>query len=86
MLIDCTTCVARDTAACDDCIVTALLDRPPGAVVFDAAEERALRVLADAGLAPDSRYSPVGPRPSRASRPGARWSPTGPPEAPRRSA
>lgn len=61
MLIDCTTCVARDTAACDDCIVTALMDRPAGAVVFDVAEERALRVLSDAGLAPGNRYTPSGP-------------------------
>lgn len=66
MLIDCTTCVARDTAACDDCIVTALLDRPAGAVVFDVAEERALRVLSDAGLAPGSRYTPSVPRPGAA--------------------
>lgn len=69
MLIDCTTCVARDTTACDDCIVTALLDRPAGAVVFDAAEERALRVLNAAGLAPGSRYAaPSRPRPACSAR------------------
>jgi hypothetical protein len=56
--IDCDECVMSDTSACDDCIVTALLDRPAGAVVFDVAEERALRVLHEAGLAPGSRFTP----------------------------
>lgn len=55
--IDCEECVARDTAACEDCLVTFLLDRPEGAVVFDIAEERALRVLSDAGLAPANRFT-----------------------------
>jgi hypothetical protein len=56
--IDCDTCVMRDTAACDDCIVTFLLDRPEGAVVIDVEAERALRTLADAGLTPRNRYRP----------------------------
>lgn len=59
MLIDCEECVMRDTTACDDCIVTHLLDRPPGAVVFDLAEQRALKVLSDGGLTPGSRYRPA---------------------------
>lgn len=58
MLIDCDACALRDTEACEDCIVTFLVDRPPGAVVFDAAEERALRSLAGAGLTPGSRFAP----------------------------
>lgn len=50
----------QHTAACDDCIVTALLDRPPsGGVVFDLEEERAVRALQRAGLAPKNRYLPV---------------------------
>ena len=57
MIIDCACCTARDTAACADCIVTVLLDRPEGAVVFDVAEERALRVLRDGGLAPQNRFT-----------------------------
>ncbi len=60
MLIDCDDCTARDTAACDDCIVSWLLDRPEGAVVFDVEEERALRALADSGLAPAVRFSARG--------------------------
>jgi hypothetical protein len=56
MLIDCGDCTMKQTSACDDCVVTYLLDRPPGAVVFDVAEERALRVLHDSGLAPANRF------------------------------
>jgi len=56
VLIDCDDCTSRATAACDDCIVTWLLDRPEGAVVFDVEQERALRVLADGGLTPAVRF------------------------------
>jgi hypothetical protein len=56
MLIDCAECVMQDTDACADCIVTFLLDRPCGAIVFDVEQERALRTLQDAGLAPSSRF------------------------------
>ena len=59
MQIDCADCRMQHTDACNDCIVTYLLERPDGAVVFDVAEERALRVLHAGGLAPDSRYRPV---------------------------
>jgi hypothetical protein len=59
--IDCADCVARDTDACEDCLVTFLLDRPEGAIVFDVEEERALRVLHDGGLAPALRFRPDGP-------------------------
>ena len=54
--IDCNSCVMRHTEACDTCLVTFLLDRPEGAIVFDAEEERALRTLHAGGLAPDVRY------------------------------
>jgi hypothetical protein len=57
MLIDCATCVARDTDACDGCLVTYLLDRPPGAVIIDVEHERAIRALQDGGLAPVSRFA-----------------------------
>jgi hypothetical protein len=58
MRIDCNECVMQHTDACDDCVVTFLLDRPEGAVIFDVAEERALRVLSEAGMAPESRFAP----------------------------
>lgn len=54
--IDCGSCVMRATDACSDCVVTAILDRPGGAVVFDAAEERAIRTMATAGLLPIVRF------------------------------
>lgn len=57
-VIDCGTCAMRDTGACADCVVGAILDRPEGAVVFDAAEERAIRTMATAGLLPLVRYTP----------------------------
>lgn len=59
MHIDCNDCVMQATDACGDCIVTFLLDRPEGAVIFDVAEERALRVLQNEGLAPHSRFEPM---------------------------
>lgn len=57
--IDCSTCVARDTAACDDCLVTAVLSRPPGRVRLDADERGAVDRLQRAGLVPLVRYRPA---------------------------
>lgn len=59
IMIDCDDCVMQHTATCQACIVTFVLDRPAGAVVFDAAEERALRALQHSGLAPRSRFVAV---------------------------
>lgn len=57
MLIDCFECVMRATAACDDCVVTFVVDREPGeALVIDVEEERAVRMLARAGLVPRLRH------------------------------
>lgn len=60
MRIDCDDCVMQHTEVCGECIVTYLLDRPAGAVVFDVAEERAVRALQDGGLAPRSRFAASG--------------------------
>lgn len=49
LTIDCGRCVMRDLR-CGDCMVTALLGGPPVGVALDEAEQRALGVLADAGL------------------------------------
>ena len=60
MRIDCDDCAMQHTAACDDCIVTALLDRRPDhAVVFSLEEERAIRALQRGGLAPQNRFLPI---------------------------
>ena len=57
LTIDCATCTARHTDACDDCVVTFLCAREPeDAVVVDLDELRALRLLHEAGLAPQLRH------------------------------
>ncbi|MDP8970989.1 MAG: hypothetical protein M3N52_10940 [Actinomycetota bacterium] len=58
MRIDCDECLMQHTEACQDCIVTFLLDRPAGAVVLDVDEEHAVRTLQAAGLTPGSRFLP----------------------------
>ena len=58
LTIDCDRCALRDTAACSDCVVTFLLGREPDdAVVIDADEARAMRMLERAGLVPTLRFS-----------------------------
>ena len=55
--VECDSCVMRGTAACDDCVVTFLLGRQPDdAVVIDADEARAMRLLEQAGLLPTLRF------------------------------
>ena len=57
LTIDCDECVMRHTATCDDCVVTFVVNREPGeALVIDVAEERAVRMLAGAGLVPRLRH------------------------------
>jgi hypothetical protein len=57
LTIDCDRCALRETAACDDCVVTFLLGREPDdAVVIDADEARAMRMLERAGLVPTLRF------------------------------
>jgi hypothetical protein len=58
MLIDCDRCEMRDIA-CPDCVVTALLGPGEPQPDLDPAEQRALRVLADARLVPPLRLLPV---------------------------
>ena len=56
--IDCDCCTLRQSAACDDCVVTFLLGREADdAVVIDADEARAMRMLGRAGLVPELRFS-----------------------------
>jgi hypothetical protein len=55
--IDCADCVMAGTSACDDCVVSFIVEREPGeAIVVDADAERALRVLGDQGLVPRLRH------------------------------
>ena len=63
--ISCDDCALNATSACDDCVVTFLLDTPaavladtPAAdgIVVDVAEARAVRMLQRAGLVPELRF------------------------------
>ena len=56
MLIDCETCVAPPDA-CRDCVITALLERPPVPVEFDEDEASAIGSLVHAGLLPPLRLA-----------------------------
>jgi hypothetical protein len=58
LTIDCEQCALQHSQACDDCVVTFLLDRDADdAVVIDADEARAMRMLERAGLVPSLRFS-----------------------------
>ena len=54
--ISCDTCAMRASDHCGDCVVTFLCERDEGAVVLDLAEQRAVRLLAAAGLVPTLRH------------------------------
>lgn len=56
LTIDCDGCMMQASDACEDCVVTFICDRSEGAVVFDVAEERALRLLGRNGLVPPLRH------------------------------
>jgi len=58
LTIDCDCCTLHGTDACDDCVVTFLLGRDPDdAVVIEADEARAIRMLERAGLVPSLRFT-----------------------------
>lgn len=57
LTIDCATCELHHTSACGDCVVSFVCDRPAGgAVVIQAAEARAIRLLGTGGLVPELRH------------------------------
>ena len=56
--IDCADCMHRGTDVCEDCVVSFIVGRQPeDAVVVDAEEARAVRMLEQAGLVPGVRHS-----------------------------
>lgn len=60
LVIDCDECRLQHTASCADCIVTFVCDgdhEHRGALVFDLAEVRAVRLLTSAGLVPGLRHA-----------------------------
>ena len=55
--IDCEGCTGRRLGACGDCVVTFILGREPDdAIIIDAAEARAVRLLGEGGLVPPLRF------------------------------
>jgi hypothetical protein len=54
--IDCDECVMRRTSACTDCVVTFVCEGAD-ALVFDLAEARAVKLLAEAGLVSPLRHA-----------------------------
>lgn len=52
LVIECERCATGDEEHREDCLVSFIVDREPGAIVFDVAQERALRSLRDGGLLP----------------------------------
>jgi hypothetical protein len=63
--ISCDACVARDTSACADCVVSHVLaldaDQPDHAVSFDDEEWAAVDLLVEAGLLPTLRHHEATP-------------------------
>jgi hypothetical protein len=56
--VDCADCSHQETSVCDDCVVSFIVGREPDeAVVVDAAEARAVRMLEQVGLVPGVRHS-----------------------------
>lgn len=57
LTISCDECSLQATTACEDCFVSFLLDHDPNdAIVIDADEARAVRLLSAAGLVPELRH------------------------------
>jgi hypothetical protein len=57
LTISCGDCVLEGTDACAECVVSFVLGREPGdAVVIDAVEVRAMRLLEGVGLVPALRH------------------------------
>jgi hypothetical protein len=57
MTISCDECTMQSTEACEGCVVTFICNREPeDAVIIDATEERALRLLNSSGLVPPLRH------------------------------
>jgi hypothetical protein len=56
--VDCADCRHQQTSVCDDCVVSFIVGRQPDdAIVIDADEARAVRLLELAGLVPGVRHS-----------------------------
>ena len=57
MLIDCDQCAMRETSACEDCVVTCLLEDGP--IDMSDSQQTAIDNLAEQGLVPRLRLIPA---------------------------
>jgi hypothetical protein len=55
MLINCDECIMQHTSACNECVVSFLLNDDDGPVVIDGEEAAALGRMASVGLLPPLR-------------------------------
>jgi hypothetical protein len=59
LTISCDECSQQGTTACEECVVSFICERQPtDAVIIDAAEARAVRLLSRSGLVPPLRHQP----------------------------
>ncbi len=58
LVISCDECCMQHTTQCRDCVVTFLCEESGDAVIIDADEERAVRMLSRVGLVPVLRHRP----------------------------
>jgi Zn-finger protein len=57
IVISCDDCAMQHSEVCEDCLVSFILSRDPDdAVVIDAEEARALRMMTKVGLVPRPRH------------------------------
>jgi len=77
MTIDCDTCVMQHTDACDDCVVSFLVDISAGPMELAESEREALGNLAEFGLVPRLKLVSKG----TTDRPRRQAPPTGPERA-----
>jgi hypothetical protein len=60
LVVDCDGCAGNGTSACADCVISHVLaGEAPVRLTLESADERAVRLLAKAGLVPDLRFESV---------------------------
>lgn len=60
LVVSCDTCVMKHSAACEDCLVTFMCgDTTESPVIFNLEEQRAVHLLAKAGMVPTLRHRAV---------------------------
>ena len=60
LTISCDDCSMRASSACDDCVVSFLIDGDAEPLVLDLDQARVVRLLGKAGLVPALKYQVAG--------------------------